>query len=345
MKNTHYAALFLSLLVTVFLLGFMAPVADAAQPTPSGAKTEGATKSGPSYLRLLTGPNGGQWFEAGEVIAVLFDRDIMPTTSRMGGGMTNISSIHSRMGDLGFTVASFLFGANKKLPEFEGMETENVATIGNIYPQVLYVLARKEFAEKNNITTIDDLLALKGVVRLASLRPGSASEFVFSGLLKYGYNTSFEELRMRGWTVSYGNYSAIADDLVAGTLDCFAYTAGEDVPLIHTLSKHIPIAILQVDIHAIESFVENFGMYAYTIPAHRYIGQDKPVTTLGDYTCMIVRKDFSDDLVYKIVKILYENKKFIAETVADFGALAAKTAVSNSEFLHPGAMRFWKEQQ
>ena len=344
MQKNNCTILTLCLFLTSFLLVSVLPTAQAAAPTEQ-TKAPAKATSWPSYLRLLSGPNGGQWFEAGEVIAVLFDRDIMPTTSRMGGGKANISSIQSRMGDFGFTVASFLFGAKNRFSEFDGMNIDNVASMGNVYPQVLYVLTRKEFTDSNNITTIDDLLSMKGVVRIASLRPGSASEFIFSGLLKYGYNTNFEELRMRGWTVSYGNYASIADDLVSGELDCFAYTAGEDVPLIHTLSKHIPISLLQVDLHAIETFTENFGMYAYTIPAHRYPEQDRPVTTLGDYSCMIVRKDFPDDLVYTMTKILYENKKTIAAAVADFGALVAKTATINDDFMHPGALRFWKEQQ
>ena len=345
MKRNQLMALFMGLFLGTLLFAPVSLASEQEPPVPTPAEAKKTTPQGwPSYLRLLTGPNGGQWFDAGEILAIMLDRDIMPTTSRIGGGMDNISVIHNRMGDLGFTVASFLFGTKNNLPEFEGVKIDNVATLGNVYPQIFYMLTRKGFAENHNLRTIEDLLNIKGVVRMASLRPGSASEFVLSNLLKYGYGTSFEELRLRGWTVAYGNYSAIADDLVAGTLDCFAYTAGEDVPLIHTLTQHIPITILQVDVSAIDNFSKNFGMYAYTIPAHRYTGQDRPVTTLGDYTTIIVRKDFPDDLVYAITKVMFDNKKFVAQTIHDFGALSPKTAISNDAFLHPGAALFWKEQ-
>jgi len=300
----------------------------------------------PPNIRFLTGPTKGQWFQMGEIIALLLNEHVVPTTSRSGGGLANISSINDKMGDFGFTVSSFLISAQNKVPEFSQIKVDNVALIGDIFPQILYFLVRKEFAEKHGITTVKDLVESSAQVRMASLRPGSASEFIVSLLFKYGYNTSFDALREKGWTLMFGNYAEISDSLVSGRLDCFAYTAGADVPLIRTMEEYIPIQILDVDASALATFAEKFGMYPFVIPQTRFASLTKPVQTLGDFSCIVVRKDLPEDMVYEVTRQLYTRREIVGTpaATADFAEWRPETAIAHKEHLHPGALRFWEEQ-
>ena len=319
----------------------------AAEPQKNNAPTARKAKASsnwPPYIRFLSGPVGGQWFQMGEVIAHLLNDTVVPTTSRTGGGLANISNIHGKNGDLGFTVSSFLVSAENNIPEFSEVKVGNVALIADVYPQILYFLVRKEFAEKHGITTIGDMLESKANVRLASLRPGSASQFIISLLFKYGYNTSFDTLREKGWRVIYSSYAEISDGFVSGEIDCFAYTAGVDVPLINTIEGYLPIGILSVDASVLSTFTKKFGMYTRIIPDTQYSSLEKPVQTLGDFSCLLVRKDLPDDMVYEITKLLYVNKDVVAAKVADFADLDANTAVTHKELLHPGAAKFWQEK-
>ena len=334
------------------LLGFFCslPPANsgyAAEPQKNNAPTARKTKTSPNwppYIRFLSGPVGGQWFQMGEVIARLLNDTVVPTTSRTGGGLANISNIHDKNGDIGFTVSSFLVSARNKVPEFSEVKVDNVALIADVYPQILYFLVRKEFADEHNIASIGDMLESKANVRLASLRPGSASQFVISLLFKYGYNTSFEALRDKGWKVIYSSYAEISDGFVSGQIDCFAYTAGVDVPLIRTIEGYIPIGILNVDAEVLSTFTKKFGMYTRLIPDSQYSSLKKPVQTLGDFSCLIIRRDLPEDMAYEVTKFLYVNKDVIGAKVADFADLDANTAVTHKDLLHPGAARFWKEK-
>lgn len=201
----------------------------------------------PTHLRMLTGPNGGQWFMMGEPIAEVLSKKVASTTSRMGGGMANIASINDKAGDFGFSLTCFLGAGQSGEAEYQDIKLENVSLLANIYPQVLYFLVRKDFADENGITTVNDLLQKKMPLRFASLKPGTASEFILNLLFKHGYNTSFDQLKKQGWVISFNNYAETADNFVAGELDCFAYTAGTTVPLILTMEEHTEVLVLPID--------------------------------------------------------------------------------------------------
>jgi TRAP transporter TAXI family solute receptor len=215
--------------------------------------------------------------------------------------------------------------------------------MANIHPQVLYFLLRKDVAERNGITSVETLLRKEIPLRFASLKPGTASEFILSLLLKYGYGTSFEKLRAQSWNVSFGNYAETADNFVAGELDCFAYTAGTVAPLILTMEEDTGVVVLPLDQKVLDMMAEKFKTGAYIIPPGVYKSVKEPTLTLGDYTSLIVRKDLPYDLVYAINKALWENRDSIAGVVKDFGGLDPKTALPEDMPAHPGSVEFWTE--
>lgn len=302
-----------------------------------------AGKAGwPAHLRMLTGPNGGQWFTMGEPIAELLSKAVLPTTSRIGGGMDNITAINQKTGDLGFSLASFLSAAGSGEEDFPQIDTSNTTILANVYPQVLYFLLRKDFAEEHGITSVETLLQKKMPLRFASLKPGTASHFILKLLFKNGYNTSFEQLEKQGWVISFNNYAETADNFVDGDLDCFAYTAGTVVPLIKTMEEHTDVIILPVDVKALQTMSKKFNTGVYTIKPGAYQSVKRPVVTLGDYTCILVRGDLPEDLVFAMTKGLWDGRKKITAAVKDFGALAPETALPKGLPMHPGAEKFWK---
>lgn len=310
---------------------------------PGYAADKADRQGWPMHLRFLSGPNGGQWFFMGGPIADALSARVLPTSSRIGGGVANIESINKKTGDLAFTLNCFIGASGSGEEEYRSIRLDNTSILANIYPQVLYFLVRRDFAERHGIDSVEALIEGKVPVRFASLRPGTASEFILNILFKYGYGTSFEKLEAGGWHISFANYAEIADNLVANELDCFAYTAGTDVPLIHTIEQHTDVVILPVEKKVLEQLSEKFKTGAYVIMPGKYKNVKTPVYTLGDYTCIIVRRDFPDDLVYEITRALWEERGSVARAITDFGTLAPDTAAPEGLPVHPGAKRFWNE--
>ena len=299
------------------------------------------TRNWPSHLRLLTGPDGGQWSSMGMRINEVLSDVILPTTSRAGGGTANLDALNKKNGEIAFTLACFLGVAQSGEEEASSLSTENVHVLSNVYPQVLYFLVRKEFADLHGITSVRSLLEKKAV-RFASLRPGTASEFILSLVFKYGYGTSFEKLRDHGWNIQYTSYPEAADNLVGGDLDCFAYTAGTVVPLIQTLEQYTDLYILPLDQDALDVLEEKFKTHTYVIAPRVYKSVTSPVRTLGDYTTLVIRKDLPDSLAHAVIKTLWERRDDIGKGNSDFVQISPKTAVPKGLTMHPGARRFWE---
>ena len=328
------ALLFLAAIVLVSVGG--SPFAFAASPVPKAG-----TMERPAHLRFLSGPNGGQWFTAGERLAPILTRNVAPTTSRIGGGVANIAAVDKRLGDLGFTLTCFLGAAQSGEPEYQSMAAENVTLLANIYPQVLYFLMRQEVADKYGVKDVASLLQQRAPLRFASLKPGTASEFILNMLLKYGYDTNYTKLREQGWSLAFNNYAETADNFVEGTIDCFAYTAGTEVPLILTMEKHARVVVLPVEQRVLDLLEKRFKTCTYTIQPGLYTSVTAPIATLGDSTCIIVRKDLQEDTVFAITKALWENKNGLVDAVKDFQALSPQTAMPKGFDIHPGAKKFW----
>ena len=150
-------------------------------------------------------------------------------------------------------------------------------------------------------------------------------------------------MREQGWTVSFNNYAETADNFVSGALDCFAYTAGTDVPLIKTMEEHTELVVLPLDQKVLDMLSEKFKTGTYIIEPGDYRSVSRPITTLGDYTSIVIRKDFPDELVYAINKALWENRSYISGVISDFGGLSASTALPVGLPTHPGSVKFWDE--
>jgi len=325
---------FAAMLCAALCHGVLFPSASLADDT--------SRESWPTHLRVLTGPNGGQWFNLGDPIAEALTDDVLPTSSRMGGGIANLASVDKRMGDIGFSLSCFLGAGESGEEAYASLRVKNAILMANIYPQVLYFLVRKDFADAHGVTDVRSLLSLKEPVRFASLKPGTASEFILNILFAYGYDTSFASLQEQGWNIAFNNYAETADNFTNGDLDCFAYTAGTSVPLIQILEEHMEVLILPVEQNVLDLLASKFKTTTYTIKPGTYKSVTSPIKTLGDYTCLVTRKDFPDDLVFAMCKTLWTHKTAIADVIGDFNGLSPLTALPEGLPVHPGARKFWE---
>ena len=126
----------------------------------------------PVHLRMLTGPNGGQWYSVGDRVAEVLSRNVLPTTSRAGGGVANINNVNDKVADIGLTLVSLLDPARTDKSGAQPVKTDNVVLMARVSPQVLYFLLRKDFAEKNGIDSVRTLLEKKVPVRFAETGHG-----------------------------------------------------------------------------------------------------------------------------------------------------------------------------
>lgn len=152
----------------------------------------------------------------------------------------------------------------------------------------------------------------------------------------------YKEIRMP-WNAGI---QAMAD----GKLDVFVRPAGVGAASIDQLGAKRKFRLLAVKQNApgMAKFMAGDDRVFVTIPAGTYKNQsnnDKDIIADGFRHQMAVRKDMSDELVYKITKTLFENLPAMQKTAVTLQDISLKDPFSGGNLpLHPGALRYYKEQ-
>lgn len=297
-------------------------------------------KDWPDQLRFMAGPPGGNWSALGVALAGIWSDAVISTSSSSGGGVANIINANSRRGDLGFSVTSFLGAAMKGEEAFQDMTVDNAVIMSNLYTQVVYFILNKEFAEKNGIRTVGDLLQNK--VRFATLKPGTASEFAVKALFRLGYDTDTGKLKDgKRWSVEYVSYEDGADRMADNQVDCLAFSVGSVASIVMDIERRLDVVILEVEREALDAVAEAYGTTTHTIRPGIYASVSAPTRTLGDYTCVVIRKDLPESLVFALNKALWDNREGLIEAVLDMRELDSGMALPAGVPSHPGSESFW----
>ena len=297
----------------------------------------------PDHLRFMAGPPGGNWFALGTALSEMWTKNVVQTTNSTGGGVSNIINANNLKGDLGFTVTSFIGAAVAGEEDFKGKVIDNAVVFANLYTQVTYFIMREDFAKKHQVSTLGDVIDKKVPVRFATLKPGTASEFLVKVLLSKGYGTDFAKLKKdNGWSVEYASYEGGADLLADNHIDLFAFSVGQIASIVMNIESRVPVVVLGVDQKALDAVAKAYGTTTHVIQPGIYKSVTAPVATVGDYTSIVIRKDLPEDFVYKLSQALWDNKKAMADAVKDMEELTPAIAIPQGVPTHPGAVKFWK---
>jgi TRAP transporter TAXI family solute receptor len=302
-----------------------------------------AAKEGwPDQLRFMAGPPGGNWFAMGGAMADLWTKEVIQTTSSTGGGVANIVNVNAAKADMGLSVTSMMGAAAKGEDPYKEV-LGNAGLFANLYRQYTYFIMRKDYAEKNGIKTLGDVMEKKLPLRFATLKPGTSSEFVIKSILQKGYGVSWEDIKKWGGSVEFSNYDDGGNLLADGHLDCFAFAVGRAASVVMKIESQTDVVILPVDEPARKAMADAYGTTTFEIEPGIYKSVTEPVPVVGDYTCIVIRQDLPEDLVYELAKSLWGGKASIASAIKDLEELDPKEAISAGVPAHPGAVKFWKE--
>lgn len=293
-------------------------------------------------LRILTGPPGGQWNALGNELARLLREAGIPAQSEPGGGVDNLRLVGDGEADIGFTLYSFLGAAGAGEKELPKVNLDNAVLLSNLYPQVLYIIVRKDVATRHKIKTLGDLLKVTDPIRFATLQKGTGSEFIFNMLLKSAYRTDYDALLGQGWKIDFASYADITKMFVKGDLDVCAYTAGPGTYLLPILEeKNLDAILIPVDEEMLNRMTHQFMTITYVIHKGDHKSIEEDILTLGDYSSLVTQKSLPEDVIVKINETLWNSKADLAKISRDMNHLSPRFAVAGQSQVHPGSLRFW----
>lgn len=292
--------------------------------------------AGDIKLKLGGGPTGGTYNSFANAMAVYVPKKIpgiQMTAVGSGGSVENVKRISNNETNIGpcYAVDSAL-GFAGKLPN-DKKKYNNLRSMGYLYGAPAQLVVRADSPFKSAL----DLKGKRVAVGNAGSGAAASAERFFRHI---GIWDKFKP--------TFLGYSAAASAFKDGKLDAFWALVGYPNRSVIEASVQVKIRLLNVNVDA-----EKYGFYkayAYspaTIPANTYFKGMPACESFQDSSILSANKDVPEELVYKIMKVMWSQGGMDAMVAAKktFKAMTLQNNFRGASVpLHKGAYKFWMEQ-
>lgn len=298
-----------------------------------------AAQAQQTFISIGTGGVTGVYYPAGGAICRLVNRDrathgIRCGVESTGGSIFNLNAIRSGELEFGVAQSDWQFHAYNGSSSFaEAGAFEGLRAVFSLHPEPFTVVARADAG-------ITDFADLRGK-RVNIGNPGSGQR-----------GTMDVVMAALGWTTAdFAVTSELppaeqAAALCDNNIDAMIYTVGHPSGAIQEATTACDTVLVNVTGDAITGLIDDNPYYrTAVIPGGMYRGTDSDVTTFGVGATFVTSADVPDDVVYHVVKAIFENLDQFRGLHPALANLDPQQMVAdgNSAPLHDGAVRFYRE--
>ena len=299
----------------------------------------GQGEGGVRRLSIATGGTGGVFYPYGGGIASLISAhldNVEATAEVTAASVDNLKFLARGTSDLAFTMADIARDGLVARDAFAGFGSVPVRTLAVLYPSYTHLVARAD----SGITTVADLRG-----RLISTgAAGSGTAVLAARILEAAGLDPDADLR----TQSLGAGQS-ADALKDGKIDAVFWSGGLPTAAILDLANTPGMDIRLVPTDGVLPRLEDiYGVSIYypeTIPRDAYgLDTDTPVVAVSNL--LVASESMPESLAYDITRLLFDRQPELATIHPQGRALALSTAAASTAIpYHPGAIRYYREQQ
>lgn len=295
----------------------------------------GLCACGGSTLNMATGGTSGTYYGFSGVVANVLNEKVGDTLNinveASGASAANIDLIDTGADQLAIVQNDVMYYAYSGTDMYDGKDPlDSYSAVMSCYPEYVQIIASKD------ITSIEDLKGKKVSVGDA----GSGVEFNARQILAaYGIDIENDiEKNNQGFADS-------ADSLKNGTIDAAFVVAGYPTTAVSELASTYDFNILPIDQEHADALMNDYGFYTYgVIPGGTYSCVAEDVPAVAVMATIIARNDVEEDVIYTLVKGIFDNQDAITEGHAKGAELSVETAVSGIDIpFHPGAVKYFTE--
>jgi TRAP transporter TAXI family solute receptor len=284
-------------------------------------------------LSIATGGTGGVYFVYGGGLAKLISSNLEgyeATAEVTSASVDNMTLIADEKTALAFTLADTASDAVQGRGSFK--EQVPAQALARLYTNYTHVVA----TAGKGIERIEDL---KGK-RVSVGSPNSGTEVIALRILEAAGLDPKADIRRQQLGVAE-SVQAVKD----GSLDAFFWSGGLPTGAVTDLATSRKIALLPTDEY-VQPLRSKYGeAYAKaTIEAGAYKGVSQGVEVVGVPNYLVVNRSMSEDLAYRLTKLLFEKKGELVKVHPEAKNLDLATAQKVAPLeLHPGARRYYQE--
>ncbi|AMO37976.1 TAXI family TRAP transporter solute-binding subunit [Thauera humireducens] len=292
------------------------------------------------FVTIGTGGVTGVYYAAGGAICRLVNKDraqhgVRCSVESTGGSVYNVNTIKAGELDFGVAQSDVQYNAVKGEAQFkDGGPVGDLRAVFALHPEPLTILARKEVGA----TKMEDF---KGK-RFNVGNPGSGQRATMEMLLPaLGMSRADFSLASELRPDEHG--AALCDNKIDG----FAYTVGHPAANIQDPTTTCGAKLVPLTGDGVEKLIAQYPYFAHaTVPGGLYANNPEPTNTFGVVATFVSSTRVSDDMVYTLVKAVFDNFEEFRKLHPAFANLEPQQMIKEglSAPLHEGAVRYYKEK-
>jgi len=288
-----------------------------------------------TFITIGSGGVGGTYYPLGGAMAEVLNKagiDVKATSRTTAASKENCRLVASDKAQLGMTMGSTLWQAYTGTGDFVEDGKLPLAILFNMYPAPQHLLT----VEGTGIKTFEDLKGKRASIGA----PGSGNQVLARIILDAAGIDPAKDFQMAQLTQPEAAM-ALKDGNVDAVFWNFA-APGAAVMEVEAVRK---VHFIPLPQDVVDKVIEkNPFLLPYTIEPGVYKSITEPVLTIADGNYMIVNENMDEDLAYKLVKTLIENKDAFMDVTPQAAHFVPEEASKGIIPFHPGAVKYFTEQ-
>jgi len=283
-------------------------------------------------------------YPVGALMGEIFSKNIenVRTNVSPGGSITNIVACDTNKAQLGHTTSEMaLFARQGKEPfkkahkDFSGLFT--------------FMSMGMQFVIANDapVQSLAEIKAKKYPLKLAVNPRGNVSELITREMLAQ-HGITYDTLKEWGGKVNFASHSDMASLYRDRHIEAMTLYTSLPAPSFVEADLARPLSLIKLDDKLVDFLKQTYALEPMTASQGTYKGMKEARTFLNGTILIVANSGLPDDLVYRMMKLLFapENLKRLTgmhKQIEAYLTSAAKGAQGMSVPFHPGAERFFKE--
>ena len=286
-------------------------------------------------INFVTAGTSSTFYPISATICQLWNENIegmRATATPSGGGVDNLNQAYDGEAQIGIANANLVYQAQQGEASFEGYANDNLRIFAGLYYNPNQVVVTKD----SGIETIEDLAGK----RFSVGAPGSTTIDEASIHLSL-FGKTLDDLQ-----AEYMGTSESADAISNKQLDGVWVMAGTPNAAVTQIMTTTDSKLLPIPAETVEALQADYPWYAsYTIPAGTYEGLDEDAQTVSVRATLIASTKLSEDVVYELLKSMFDNQEALIAGHEKFNNLKLDEATAGiSVPFHPGAAKYFQEK-
>ena len=304
-----------------------------------GIATAASMGTAQEFISIGTGGVTGVYYPTGGAICRLVNKNrkehgIRCSAESTGGSIYNINTI--RAGELEFGVAQsdWQYHAYNGTSKFaDAGKFEKLRAVFSVHPEPVTIIARGDAG----ISNVTDLAGKR--VNIGNAGSGTRGTWE---VMETALGWKREDLKLAAEMKSAETGQALCDNKI----DAYFWLVGHPSALTQESLASCDAKIVNATGEAIDKLIADNSFYRKaTIPAGMY-GDNEEITTFGVGATFVTSADVPADVVYVVVKAVFENFEAFTKLHPAFANLKPEQMIADSLSapLHEGAIRYYKEK-